>query len=162
MKKAVAALMLAVSIYLLHYYGFVQPIIVTAVPEFFHVLKDVNQGVGEFPYFIYTFGTALLSISIIFLSFGLFWAGLELAFSKSRDFSMVLSRTSVFFIAVGAGLLFMGQFASAFSFLLQLDFFNMLVGALFTLASLEFTLTLLRYLSTSADSFTFSIKFSKA
>ncbi|HLC47670.1 MAG TPA: hypothetical protein VJI13_01225 [Candidatus Norongarragalinales archaeon] len=158
MKKAASLVLILVALSALNYYGFVRGTIVNAIPEFFQVLGLISVGEADFPWFILSIGEALLSIGVILLAFAIFWVAVELAISKDKDFKFVITRTPVVFLAVGSGLYFGAQFAHAFAQLLYLNFTAVLIDSLFAIASIELTLTLLKYLKGDSDRFQLEVR----
>ncbi|MEK6954980.1 MAG: hypothetical protein AABX01_08255 [Candidatus Micrarchaeota archaeon] len=161
MKKAVALLLALASLALLNYYAFVKGTVLFAIPDFFSVLAQVTRGTAQFPTFIQSLGDAFTAIGVIFLSVGTFWVALEIAFSKNKEFTAIISKTPIVFLSVGTGIYFGAQFAHAFADVLLLDFYSLIVDGLLAIAFLEFTLTLLRYLQMKTERFEFSLKLSR-
>jgi type II secretory pathway component PulF len=159
MRKAIAALMILIALLVLHYYGFVRPVILYAIPTFIEELNHFGSPESSLPYFFFSLSDALFSIAMIFLTFSFFWIGLNLALSKKREFEIEISKSPLVFLSVGSGLLFGAEFIQAFSYLLRISFFETIYYVLLSLIALEITLTLIRNLATNASEFIFAIKF---
>ncbi|MFH0972227.1 MAG: hypothetical protein V1835_06730 [Candidatus Micrarchaeota archaeon] len=159
MKKAAGIILALFALAILQYYGFSRPVIIQSIPTFFDSFSGSTS--LDFAFFLTAFGDVLFSISIIFLCFGIMWVAFDMFVSKDKEFRLVISKNTLVFLAVGGGLFFGSEFAQAFSRLMKLMFIEALLYALVTLAALEFTITILKYLKIDAPHFFLSIKLSQ-
>lgn len=159
MKKAAAALLILGALTIMFYYGFERPVLTSSILGFFAMMRDFSSGTLDFPYFVQSLGDVLFSLSMVFINLGVIWVGLELLASREEEFKFTVPRTTVVFLAVGGGFFFGGAFAHAFARALQFSIWEVLVQLVLAIASLEFTLTLLRYMQTDARRFRFSLHF---
>ncbi len=160
MKKAVAAVMILFAVWMLQNFGFYQPIIITAIPNFFDQMDMVKAGTADFGNFLISISDAFLAMSVIFLSFGCLWVAFDFIASKESDFRAVLTRNPIMLLSIGSGLLFGSQFAAAFASLISMRLPDGALQVVLAIAALEFTMTLLRYLDMNAKKYVFSLKLS--
>ncbi|MFH1442686.1 MAG: hypothetical protein ABIG96_01510 [Candidatus Micrarchaeota archaeon] len=161
MKKAVGVILILIAVVFLQYFGFTKPVILTSVPEFLLVLKEVQSGGADLAYFILTIGNFLMAIASIFLCFGTLWVAIDMLISKKEDFSLIVTRSPLVILSVGSGLFFGAMFAYVFFNLLRFVLVDAAIDVLLAIAALDFTLETLKFLESDARHFRFTVKLSK-